>query len=223
MKQEWPHLGREGVMSCSKLDRLFACPGHRHLDLPSSEPGEAAIKGTVLHWLLLENETDELPDGMPEDAVDLYLWCKSIFDKQPHKQLGNELYYETDLLTGTADHVRHEDDSLERLYIRDLKTGRISVSAESKQLLGYSYLMWLRYDKKPKYFDCGIIQPLAYGSNVPSVVYTVEDLIQFEKELIEKLGSTGFGYSNACTYCPAKGTAKCEQTNQILSVFKKVS
>ena len=223
IEREWPHRGVDGVVSCSKLDRLFACPASQHLeDLPNEdEVGMPAKIGTVLHYLLLERYPSKLPDGMPEEVEDLYWWCKKILDDQDGTVYANEIYHATDVLTGTADMTRISDSSMSTFYIRDLKTGRIPVYPDSKQLLGYAYLMAEKHGHRSKIYNVGIVQPLVWGNDVPVVEYTADEAAGFGEELRSKLKERTFGASSYCTFCRAKGTSQCEQTNSILGLFVK--
>lgn len=204
-------------MSCSRLDRLWSCPAHVTIDVESPPVGESAIIGTVLHWLLLERFPETLPSGMDEETTDLYYQCLQVLDQTPGTPFANEIYHETDILTGTADKTNVSDNGMRIMYIRDLKTGRTPVSAESKQLLGYSYLMWEKFDRRQEIFDVGIVQPKVYGNHVPTVRYGKKDLLDFEEELKEKLKQTDiFALGKGCDWCPAKTSGLCPVMNELL-------
>lgn len=173
--------------------------------------------GTVLHYCLLE--AGDIPLDAPQEAEDLFWWCKSIYEKLPGTLFSNERYFETDILTGSADNIKTSSNGHSELFINDLKTGRIPVFIDSKQLLGYAWLASKEIKPTPKRYTVGIIQPLVYGSNVPTMTYEQKDLERFEEELRENLKSTRLGVSKHCKYCKAKLTQYCSETRDIFGVF----
>jgi hypothetical protein len=104
-------------------------------------------------------------------------------------------------------------------YIRDLKTGRIPVYPESKQLIGYAYLMSDMMFQAPSVYNVGIVQPLVWGNEVPAVEYSAEEAEGFGEEIKAQLKKRGYGASGYCQFCPVKGS--CEGTKDIFGLFVK--
>ena len=71
------HKGKDGVPSCSQLDRILSCNGSFFLE-DEFKDSEASIKGTALHWCL---EMNWVPDDIPEEELWVYNRSRQILEQ----------------------------------------------------------------------------------------------------------------------------------------------
>lgn len=181
---------------CSALPRLFLCGGFIHAPTISLPDTKYSSEGTYLHKDVTQRCINGTRDKFYEFAqyINLYDKLKSQGEVWIEREMSN------DLITGTADLIGSHG---EMLVIADLKTGFISVQPETKQLLGYA---WLALEPQHRVIHAGIFQ----NGGFKSVVYTRQEVLDFEGAVKERLTHTEFVLGDHCQFC----NRVCEKQNQ---------
>jgi hypothetical protein len=202
------------IFSASRAGRHIMCHASAQLELaiPNWVPPEvdetkdnAANRGTHMHTVFAELMGLRTRDAeMMGRAVD---YVARIKDQRPRLKSLIEEPRRADWLATrpwtTADLVLHLKDEL---HVLDLKTGQVPVSAvENMQLMFYART-YLDLAPNAKGVTVHIVQP--WADNMESWYVTGQRLKQFEAQalLAEAAiqgGSTTFGPSDHCMFCPA--------------------
>ena len=205
------HKFREGVPSCSSLERLWACPASfeeqkKFKPKPSSSD---ASRGTILHKMM---ELDSCPFDAPDDYHEAFKKAQgmrnSLVDRFGLVERESESYFGSDELTGSMDEIFYSSDR-KMAVIVDYKFGHIRTEAK-EQLTGYAYLL---YNREPslKEIYVGVCQP-ACSSRIDVQLIEKEKAEQRIKLILEnrKLTDQFNAGWDWCKYCKAFGN--CEKT-----------
>lgn len=215
------HKGREGVPSCSMLDRLLNCPGSWEAQKGfKNESSDAAFQGSVEHYIA---EVDDCPDDAPDEVKDRYHIAKNrlewIMNDTGYTIYAKELYHDAGFLTGTADVILVKNNSCDDFIVLDYKFGRTEVGVKTFQGAGNAALLFNR-DKHVKRVRFGIIQP--YVADQGLVEYNREWVEENIENPIKHIVANGgpFNITNkGCGFCPAMGTSKCDATKNLWSTY----
>lgn len=219
--------------SASVAARHMACHASANLELaiPNWVPpvedrskDNAANRGTTMHELFAKMM--ELPAkdiGRIADAMQYVAELRStrrfkVMIETPAKAAWLQSSPDT-----TADLVLYTQDEL---HILDLKTGKIPVEVVGNEQLLYGAVTYAPLAPKAKGATLHILQPWADGNqswfaDTTVLAQFMADAQQAEKEILA--GSTKFGPSDHCKFCPAyphsrglKGAPLCPATLQLL-------
>ena len=207
---EAEHKGREGLPSCSSLERLWACPASfeeqkKFKPKPSSSD---ASRGTILHKMM---ELDSCPFDAPDDYHEAFKKAQgmrnSLVDRFGLVERKSEVYLETSYLTGSMDEIFYSSDRKMALII-DYKFGYIRTEAK-EQLTGYAHLLYELENVREIYV--GVCQP-ACSSRIEVQLIEKEKAEQRIKLILEnrKLTDQFNAGWDWCKYCRAFGN--CEKT-----------
>lgn len=204
------------VISPSGLKRLLKCKASV---LPAKNPMEFAKKssdkGTAIHALYeammnKEEIEEEYPEEYLAEAVNMYQECISLVTEGNEYYVEAEVFYNEDI-HGTADFVMYDHDA-RILYIRDLKTGVVSVDpVNNLQMLTYAICAAVQYGWTPQTLDLGIVQ---YSSLSTWVVQDAEKVLadhikwleelQIELRAVLHMGKGDEITGEHCFFCPRK-------------------
>lgn len=209
------HKGSEGVPSASSLYRLEKCPASFKLSqgIPSRS-SEYALQGTIDHFL---QELNEAPIDTPDDVY-LRFWRAQeirnhIVQELGFTKYGDEIYFETDHLTGSADTIFIKNNGLSEALILDYKFG-IEPAKANLQMAAYAYLLFLRKDQVKKIYT-GVIQPQV-TDNVKLTTWERGEPDKIILPILEeaKKEDAELNYNmDHCRYCPSFGSCKKTQFN----------
>ena len=219
--------------SASKAGMHMSCHASANLDLaiPNWTPpvedrlaDNAANRGTAVHELLAK--VAEMP------AKDIACFGRAVdYLANLRSQRRFKVLIETEVTatwlasepTSTADLVLHTQDEL---HVIDWKWGTIPVEVvENEQLMFYA-VSYAPLAPKAKGVTTHIVQPRA--DNIESWFISADRLAQFMEDAQKAEaailgGSTTFGPSDHCTFCPAnphsrtaKGGPLCPEMMQLL-------
>jgi len=98
LKKKYIHKGVKGIISASQLDSFLSCGMYQ-----SRPAGEAALKGTVLHYCI---EHNIIPDGIPKSELKKLKWLLNeieVLKGEGWIIIDTETYIELPYLTGSFD------------------------------------------------------------------------------------------------------------------------
>jgi len=208
------------LMGPSSSSRWLECPGSLRVPHPEDEAGEAAAIGTLGHLLVekglifetpcrinkpleqsdrefLESLPDEVRDQLEED-VDL---CVELVDGLAYNQRHLERQIQHDLIEehgGTVDVIIQHGETL---HVIDFKFGRMRVDPEGNpQIMSYINLARQLYPKATRFLG-SIIQP-KIKRDIQTVEFTLEELDEHERRVLEASISDEFKAGDHCQWCP---------------------
>jgi len=235
-------MSEHARFSPSASDRWVACIKSITLSeaIPAQPSGSAAAAGSLMHEVferLLLGQDHLRPAEIEE--LDIYDFSEKVARKlidegvqaaraslKQHKIkdfLTERRVYpgrriNCDTLWGTADLIGACEHS-KTLLIGDFKSGRGLVRAEfNSQLAIYALGCLDLIDFVPEKIVFGIYQPAIRGVNPDTWVCTLEDLLEYEKTIAEKIAMVDDPdlkpepSPEACRWCPARFTCEAAET-----------
>jgi len=198
------------LISASALPRIFECPASLRMSqgMPNKS-NPAAVRGSLIHemaesiWKGLVPITEDLEGlKLAHDYID---YIRGI-DGEKHI----EIDLAPALSTVHPDCGGHADCiiiSPTELHCIDLKSGAAIVKPNSIQLKMYLLGSWIHFGRPDLRLFAHIVQP--FNNSIP-VEYSVQDLLDFEKELLEIINKAHDPFQDptpsytACKYCNGK-------------------
>lgn len=195
------------------MHRLIKC--HGSIDAQDDgEAGEAADNGTRIHDLAANALLLGVVDAPNKDeAHDIQLYVDYVRAWEEQLSPCDLIVEETlvsrriDEFGGTADVLLVSQDTV---HVIDLKTGRVPVDPhDNYQLMSYLVLAREKYPHVKKFFG-SIVQPVV-TTKPEAVEYSYSQLLDFNLELLEAIGSYKMAAGSHCRYCPL--LPNCETAN----------
>ena len=209
------------LISASALPRIFECPASFKMSMGMpNKSNSAAERGTKIHqmaedlWHGIDVQTEDVEGlKLAKDYID---YINSI-DGQKYI----EINLAPALSTVHPDCGGHADCiivSQTELHCIDLKSGASIVKPDSIQLKMYLLGSWIHFGRPDLRLFAHIVQP--FNNSIP-VEYSVQDLLDFEKELLAIIEQAIDPFIEptptytACKYCPARVTCPAIQEKAI--------